>query len=153
MTFNIFGGEVPPWVFALATGAYLLFEIGRTWLALRSELWPWVEGWVHEVSIEEGEDEDGEAVFTPKVLYTYLVAGEKFEGTQFWFQPNPTQNYLGLRDAMRGVRAGAAHRVYFDPRFPSVSVLNPGAARMQYLLVALLFAFLLFSMAAQVRKG
>lgn len=153
MSFSIFGLSVPAWIFALFCAAAFTWELGRLWLALTSELWPWVLGTVLEARIDNRPDSDGDDFFVPVLSYTYKVAGQLYEGKRLAFHPKGSYKYEDIVKAMSGVTMGASHRVYFHPRYQRLCTLKPGAGVWNYVLMLLLFCLAIVAMYAQVSGG
>ena len=105
MHFDVFGFSVEPWVFAVFTAGWFFWEVGRLWLALASEIWPFVIGDVREARIEDRTDADGDGYFVPYVRYTYRVRGEDYEGKRLAFHPRGASTSSAAKKMLRGVSA------------------------------------------------
>ena len=139
MSFSIFGISVEPWVFLILVIGYFIWAFAIFRFALFSEFWPRVDGEIIRVWVENERDSDGDDYFVPKVRYRYTVAGVPYEGKRLTFRHLGWRNASKAHAAIRDLRAGARHRVYFHVRFPRWSVLQPGAGWSNYFVLLVLF--------------
>jgi hypothetical protein len=149
--FEVAGLEVPPWIFAAISFGFVAWQFSRTWLAIRSEMWPHVTGTITLAQISPNVDSDGDEYFSAEVGYSYLVAGECYEGSRLAFRAEDSGDYSKLVEAMSGVTAGRKHRVYYSPKYPSLSVLKPGTSSANYVLLVAGVVVMLLALYAQVR--
>jgi hypothetical protein len=87
--------------------------------------------------------------FIPDVQYRYLVDGHAFMGTQINFHLNRQlhgSNYV--ESLLMEYPTGKVVSVYYDPREPTSSVLQPGIKSEQRGLLYLGFGYIVMSMIA-----
>jgi hypothetical protein len=63
--------------------------------------------------------------FTVRVRYDYAVSGQSFEGNRIVISDNSWEQSSAERRAAK-YAVGTSHPVYYNPMFPSRSVLEPG---------------------------
>ena len=108
----------------------ILWCLYKVWLGNRSSNWPSVVGKISEVNIAHRPgSEGGGAEYQPRVRYLYAVHGTQYE------------NNSGIHRVLNdwGTKQQAEHevaryagredvRVFYNPRRPSMSVLEPGVS-------------------------
>jgi ABC-type antimicrobial peptide transport system permease subunit len=96
---------------------------------LRSTRWPTTGGVITASSVESFQ-ESGDTYYDPKVDYRYSVNQTEYTSQRIRFggfaPALPYERGEAQRTAMR-YRPRDVVRVYYNPRDPSVSVLEPGA--------------------------
>ena len=95
-----------------------------------SSAWPTTPGVITTCELEEVRSKPRRlpyeiVKFTVRVRYDYAVNGKDFEGNRIVFSDNLwEQSSAESRAAKYAV--GTSHPVYYNPMFPSRSVLEPG---------------------------
>lgn len=95
------------------------------WRSLECSRWPTVTGVVKSAKMQSSTDNDGGTTYSPKVAYSYEVAGSRFEGDRLAF---------GVMSSSSGYAAGVLSRypvgqtvtVHYLPEDPSEAVLETG---------------------------
>ena len=98
------------------------------WSALEGILayrWPLVPGEVESWSIEE-EPSRFSRGYTPTVIYSYLVAGTKYQGKRLRFGNNGYFLRASAESRLSPYLVSSNVRVRYDPRRPGRAVLEPG---------------------------
>jgi hypothetical protein len=102
-----------------------LYAGGSRFLAARaSERWPETEG-----LIIESRTTSNCILCRPTINYHYDVKGQSFVGSNITAGP---QNYYNRDEAdmkVRSYKVGSKLAVYYDPKAPAVSCLEPGVLR------------------------
>lgn len=101
---------------------YGLFFLSR---ALGSRSWPTAKGTITRSFVDKDNDDD--VTYTAKVTYRFSVGGREFSGTDV--QAGGLLSWGLLRGAERVTNkypAGASVRVWYLPRDPHISMLEPG---------------------------
>lgn len=120
----------------LFAGASLIafFSLRRAVLGWRSRRWPTVTGTVDRSEVEYctvgdlGIAGTPESAYQAVIAYVYTVSGAHFRGTQIGFTSLPVRpTRAEAHNDIRRYRLGSAVVVYYDPRRPQRSVLEPGA--------------------------
>jgi hypothetical protein len=110
---------------ALASGLIL---VGRTSIrrACQSEIWPKVEGVVLETAVAAIR-QSGQQMYRPVLRYRYEVGGARYEGGRIkWSATVEFRKFSRARAMLDKYRAGQKVLVHYDPKRPSVAVLQPG---------------------------
>lgn len=137
-------------------GAGTYWGIGAVIVLLRgkrSRSWPSVTGVVYWSGIESRAAEgEGSAVeFTPRIKYTYVVNGTEYEnsrGVHSLLEEWGSKEWA--EEVLRRFASGAVV-VFFDPRNPARSVLQPGVNRSYYAM--LIICVLLFALGLVLVKA
>jgi hypothetical protein len=122
----------------LAASANLLWQLRAMYFAFSSTKWKSVRGrllkcYVGEsnlsFSLGEGDCDDQEdGNHTANVLYTYRVAGTEFKSDRLTYQPTWGLLFSDAVEKLHGLTANRDVQVFYDPIYPSRSVIIPGAS-------------------------
>lgn len=130
-------GELIAGVAYVAAFALVAHKAWHFWLAHQAKAWPSVMGTVIEARIVPGRFPSersagvrvkGDEYFGVEVRYNYKVRGKEYVGTRFSFGADHFPDYDSAIDALQGVSAGRAVKVYFDPLRPQRAVLKTGTS-------------------------
>jgi hypothetical protein len=137
----------------LGGGVYLVIREYRQVYVYRS-----VEGRVLASELATSQIQSAKlrpASYTPKVSYEYLVDGKRYEGNRIrLYMENSTSEKAMARMRDR-YPPEARVKVYYDPRDPSIAVLEPGFTVLSFGLffVGLFGALLTLFLAMKSRAG
>ncbi|MEZ4441665.1 MAG: DUF3592 domain-containing protein [Polyangiaceae bacterium] len=106
-------------------------------LGRASESWPSVEGVVIESQITSRRMDEGGDKHKPVVAYRYAVDGKSYVGRRLHFHYNWSfEGHYPDRGEAEALLApypvGAKPRVFFDPKAPEESTLQPGVDGIEY---------------------
>ena len=109
-------------------GVYLAAVNGATWQgALASRGWASTTGEVVSSDVVVVVNEAGETQsYGARVVYTYLVSGRRHESNRVSFGRGLLREGGEVTALVERYPEGARVRVYYDPRAPRESVLEPG---------------------------
>lgn len=113
-----------------------LFREGK-----RSEKWLKVRGKIRDITFRSESDGDGGFVHIPEVHYFYVADGRVREGKLVWVHSYKGNSLEDAQELVEHYRSGQSVIVYFNPRNPGQSYLEPGIPEIiwQYLIIALIF--------------
>lgn len=128
-----------PVVAAISGGAWA-WCVREIVLSRRVEAWPTSLGWVERVRVERWKRNGSESVadavvglssgnFFLRIAYRYTVAGEQYRGWRIRFgldEGFSTEEEARSQSECYGV--GVSLPVYYHPRRPSQSALQPGTS-------------------------
>lgn len=145
-------------IFALVfiVGGWLFYKhISQTIVdeAKASEKWPIVQGVVTYSSIKSKKS-DGETMYSANIEYTYDVQGVNYTGNRISSFESSTNSYSEVEKDLNKYRKGEVVSVYYNPKAQSISMLEPGAGFLTYVITygPLLFCFVGLLMLLQVVK-
>lgn len=153
MHFSVFGIEVAPALVALGLVGLLCWQLVHLKLAMMSEFWPSAIGTVLEACVEETRDSDGDLEYVLRLKYIYTVRGDQYEGKRLDFRWKTSGSLNHLQNKLAGIAPTLPHRVYYHPKHPWLSVLNPGATWHNYAAIVLVFAIVMIAAHAATRVG
>ncbi|MFC1857636.1 tetratricopeptide repeat protein [Thermodesulfobacteriota bacterium] len=109
----------------LLVALWVLYYSGVVLLkAANSAKWPSVSGKIISSTVApHGE------ISAPEVIYGYSIAKKNYQGRRLHIGPYTGFGYLGPKDVVRKYFKGKAVVVYYDPKKPDNSVLEPGIRR------------------------
>jgi hypothetical protein len=123
-------------IFALIFAGAGLFALVRGFIDFRtskaSRDWPSVEGQVNVATVEmkTEHDEDGTTTsYSPQVVYTYSVAGQQYTSDQVIVGARSWHTSRARAEAKLAYQTGQQVTVYYNPNKPSQAVLEVGATR------------------------
>jgi Protein of unknown function (DUF3592) len=111
-------------------GAYLIYQSARIRKqAGVSQIWPSTEGKITNASLTHSttSDSDGAVInsYTPRVEYSYQVAGQTYTGQNISFGFNPSFNSQQKgQSVLARYPVGGRVAVYYDPTSPNEAVLE-----------------------------
>jgi hypothetical protein len=120
---------------ALAAAVAVALYSGRgVWVGWRSLAWPGVDAAVERSWSEaEFDHETGDLTgYFQRVSWSFELQRRRFHGSA----RSGTTGVPGRRHLVRAFAPGASVRVYYDPRDPTRSVLEPGVEPAHALLLA-----------------
>jgi hypothetical protein len=113
--------------FVGGAATWLLWIAWQFRMATRSRTWPSVGGRVTSGEVGSTTNEGGLSVYRAKVRYEYEVFGRTFTGKRLffgddagWFQKAVAQ------DRVERYAVGTPVQVFYDPKSPARSALEPG---------------------------
>ena len=111
--------------------------------AAASKEWPTVEGVVSYSELTKTRDTDGNSMYSPNIQYYYTVNGDAFQGSDIQTVDGSTSLKSSVKKTLAKYPKGKTVTVFYDPDYPSIAVLEPGASFLFTLLlkVPLLFCF------------
>jgi hypothetical protein len=120
-----------------------------------SQNWPSVEGviFTSEVKTDLGKSDDVDPKYTAAITYRYTVEGYEYTGERVSFAG---QTFLKKGKADRLVMRydkGKRVKVYYDPKTPHVSVLEPGTASSGPPFISIMLVFILLFFLFKVFRG
>ena len=102
--------------------------------------WPHVSGEITRAKIDEGDDS-----YSPLVCYSYSVGGQLFTGNRIAFGlTGMSASYHFAHFYVQRYRVGLPVTVYYDPKQPSTSVLEPGVSKRAFIPMAFGLGFAVF---------
>jgi hypothetical protein len=123
-------------IFGLVFAGAGLFALVRGFIDFRtskaSRDWPSVEGQVNVATVEVKveSDEDGTTTsYSPRVVYTYSVAGQQYTSDQVVVGARRWHISQARAEAKLAYRSGQRVAVYYNPDKPAQAVLEAGATR------------------------
>jgi hypothetical protein len=125
----VFGGIL------LAGGLALFYFIGKPTLdeAIASKTWPKVKG-VITISRVDSRVKKGKTTYSSHVEYEYsLNDQETFYGHRIWIGQYSSNNQSEHKKNVAKYPSGAQVDVYYNPKSPESSVLEPGAVYSSYI--------------------
>ncbi len=126
------------------TGLLFLFvlQLRSIFFAFRSPGWPTTEGVVQESYVLA----EGDGGYVPKVRYTYRVDGKEYRNNQITTrQRSNTLNRGPAEEIVSRYPEGHLVTVYYHPRKPNYSVLEPGRGAGNWIVLIILAACLMAS--------
>ena len=113
-----------------------LFALIRGFIDFRtskaSREWPSVEGQINTATVEmkTEHDEDGTTTsYSPRVVYTYAVSGQQYTSNQVVFGARQWHPSRARAEAKLAYRSGQQVTVHYNPAKPAQAVLEAGATR------------------------
>jgi hypothetical protein len=121
---------------ALAVGiALFALCLPRYFREMGSANWPATQGMILETNLVHAYGVKGMPGFVPGVQYAYKVDGRTYVGTRIDFH---TQDHVYAQDTAQSwlykYPPGRAVTVYYNPKDPSITILEPGMKSEQRLL-------------------
>ena len=113
------------WIGVFIVGAAVSFLVwrGERGEGLESTKWPSVPGVMTESSVSKTSDSQGNQNENLIVEYKYAVAGKALQGDRV----SIGNTGEAANDIVARYPKGKAVQVFYDPRHPAASVLEPGA--------------------------
>jgi hypothetical protein len=123
-------------IFALVFAGAGLFALVRGFIDFRtskaSRDWPSVEGQVTMATVEmkTDSDEDGTTTkYSPRVVYTYAIVGQQYTSDQVVPGARLWHTSRTRAEAKLAYQTGQQVTVYYNPNKPDQAVLEAGATR------------------------
>ncbi|MGQ1908686.1 DUF3592 domain-containing protein [Marinifilum sp. RC60d5] len=145
-------------IFALVfiVGGWLFYKhISQTIIdeAKASEKWPAVQGEVTHSKVNSKKS-DGKTMYSADIEYSYEVEGVNYTGSRISSVESSTSSYSEVEKDLNKYRVGEVVSVYYNPKIQSISMLEPGAGFLTYVITygPLLFCFVGLLMLLQVIK-
>jgi hypothetical protein len=113
-------------LFALVRG-FIDFRTGKA-----SRDWPSVEGQVTIATVEmktESDDDGTTTKYSPRVVYTYAIAGQQYTSDQVVPGARLWHTSRARAEAKLAYQTGQQVTVYYNPNKPDQAVLEAGATR------------------------
>ncbi|MDO8571970.1 MAG: DUF3592 domain-containing protein [bacterium] len=147
-------------VFVIVGGATLfIWGIPTIQKAYESKNWPSVQGTitVSNFVTDRSTNSDGSDATTYKadIGYDYILNGQTHSGSDVSFGAYSSSNASEMRSIVNRYPLGKSVAVYYNPKDPNASVLEPGANLGSFLAAGIgaLFFILGIVMAVQALKG
>jgi hypothetical protein len=101
----------------------------------RANSWPTASGQVVATTIDSSQS-SRRTSYTPKAVYTYEVAGRRYENNDIWLEESKSfRKYADAQEILGGIRVGGPVTVSYDPADPSRSRLRPSGLPWYFLVV------------------
>lgn len=115
----------------------IIFGIVEWQRARSAENWPTVEGVVVSAEIERHRStrSDGSRSnrrYSPDITYRYQIYGDVYENDRVMFAQYSSNTERGIRPIVDRYPEGSRVTVYYHPRKPELSVLEPGTTTGNY---------------------
>lgn len=95
--------------------------------AMESKDWPSTDGWITISDVSKNYDsEDDGFTYGAKVMYSYTVNGMTYLGGTVAFGDYSSSDQTHASDIVSRYPIGKNVKVYYDPKDPKTSVLEPG---------------------------
>jgi hypothetical protein len=137
------------WLMMLISGLFAPPNLRRAVLGQASTSWPSVSGKIVNSELVVGGDSDDTNRYSASIRYVYEVRGARHMGDRVlfyyrWRFEGRTNDRGSVEAVVRRYPVGREVPVYYDPRDPSTSVLEPGLVRVELIagIVALGFVAL-----------
>lgn len=134
-------------------GIFLLVGIGLTfwgWNILQnaraSASWPTAEGRVTKSEVTYSTDSDNGDSYSPKITYSYKVNNTNFINSTIKFGENSYSSRNKANGIAAGYPVGKNVTVYYDPKKPERSVLEPGVSGGSYIVIGIGVFFILITL-------
>lgn len=124
--------------------AVLIVAIRNVRRVAESKRWPRTRGTVTDARIEHNRKSKGWRQYWPAITYSYSVRGTTFLSTAIQLVSHAAYSEAEATEVVEQYHAGKTVSVYYDPRDPKRSVLEPGVMGSAYGIVALGIAILFF---------
>ena len=132
---------------------FLLLGGGLSWWgwnilqdARASSTWPTVEGQVTRSEVTTSTDSDGDDSYSPEVTYEYLVDDQAYENTTIKFGENSYSSRRRAQEIAATYPVGKQVDVFYDPKAPGRSVLEPGVSGGSYIVLGIGAVFVVVSL-------
>ncbi|WP_282015063.1 DUF3592 domain-containing protein [Marinifilum flexuosum] len=118
-----------------------------------SKNWPNVQGKVMFADIKTSLSDDAK-MYSLNLKYVYSVKGQSYTGTRISAIDASSSNQSRVKKVLEKYAVDTLVQVYYDPEFPSISMLEPGQNLFIYLVQygPLVFCFIGFLMFLQFLK-
>lgn len=142
-------------IFLLLSLGWFIFSIVRDVKAIQALSWQPVEGTVISGEVAAVSSSKGASKSKPVIRYTYTVDGADYESDRYssTVARGPA---IWAKEIVDGYPAGSDITLYYDPRNPSKSVIDPGLQQddlwMTFLSLSI-FAMLLYVLTRQLKKA
>lgn len=118
-----------------------------------SKSWPNVQGKVTYAEIKRSKS-DGTTMYSLDLKYVYSVNGQSYSGTPISAIDVSSSRPTGVKKDLKKYATNTEVQVFYNPEFPSISMLEPGWHLFTYLVQygPLVFCFIGFLMFLQFLK-
>lgn len=111
-------------------------------MALKSKEWPSVQGMVTRSEVQRSYSSSSGSshsslMYSALVTYDYQVNGEKITGDNITFGTYSSSSPKGANQTVKRYPLGEPVKVYYNPKDPWNSVLEPGAGAVSYILLGI----------------
>jgi hypothetical protein len=107
----------------------VLLGVRQFWLGLRTRRWPTVRGELVADQVRSSSSKHGSTTYHPKVRYQYEVDGTTYVSTSIGLTSGPSFNTRSeAEEWLEGLRSLADLEVYYDPKRPDRTVLEPSGS-------------------------
>jgi len=107
----------------------VLLGVRQFWLGLRTRRWPTVRGELVADQVRSSSSQRGGTSYHPKVRYQYEVGGTTYVSTSIGLNSGPSFNSRSEAQAwLENLKSQADLKVYYDPKRPDRTVLEPSGA-------------------------
>lgn len=104
----------------------LFWSIEQSATALQSRSWPQADATIVRSRVVEIATPHSKR-FAPEIEYHFQVNGKVYQGSRIAFGPLSLNSKEDIQEIVATKYAhGSKHRVWYDPRTPEISVLEPG---------------------------
>ncbi|MBN1976502.1 MAG: DUF3592 domain-containing protein [Anaerolineae bacterium] len=144
-------------IFALVFAGAGVFALVRGFIDFRtskaSRDWPSVEGQVKVAAVERKveSDEDGTTTsYSPRVVYTYAISGQQYMSDQVIVGARRWHSSQARAEAKLAYQTGQQVTVYYNPNKPDQAVLEAGATRGAWGMLAIGIVFTIAGVAIAI---
>jgi hypothetical protein len=108
-------------------GLYLIgYGSNQIYLGIHSWNWPCVSGAILTSRLGISQGSDGDVFYYPRIKYQYWVYGMSYTSTKIFFGDSVSSSSHSSNRRVKKFYPGKSVRVYYYPRNPRISVLEPG---------------------------
>ncbi|MBL6991628.1 MAG: DUF3592 domain-containing protein [Bacteriovoracaceae bacterium] len=129
---NPFAGVILGFLFLIGGGVGMYFGYSTFDLARSSNSWPSVAGEIVGSSLSTSTSTDSKGrrstTYRANIVFKYTVNGKNFRTNTPWIGAADTSssNRSGAQSTVNKYQVGAQAKVFYNPKQPSVAVLEPG---------------------------
>ena len=136
----------------LAASLFLVLGCGLSfwgWTILNnakaSASWPTAQGQILKSEVSHRSHEDGDT-YSPEITYSYLANNRTYKSYAIKFGENAYDNKRQADEIAAGYPVGKQVKVYYDPKNPDNSVLEPGVSSGSYIVLGIGLLFVAISL-------
>lgn len=139
--------------FGLTFFIFLLVGSGLSWWgwnilqdAKASASWPKAQSVITESRVRHSRDSDGGNSYQPKISYEYSVKNLNYKNQTIKFGENSYSNHSDAEYYVSRYPIGQRVSVFYDPKRPDKSVLEPGVTSGSYIVIGIGALFVAISL-------